>query len=76
MGAEPHHMRPPIRSLREYAALAVLAALVAAVGLTTLAATTVIGGGPGIAAGIVFGAATAQLLRRPAGNVIGYLVDA
>jgi hypothetical protein len=69
-------MRPPIRSLREYAALVVLATLVAAVALAALAATTVIGGGPGIAAGLVLGVGTAQLLRRPAGQVIGHLVDA
>jgi hypothetical protein len=69
-------MRPPSRSLREYAALVVLATLVAAVALAALAATTVIGGGPGIAAGLVLGVGTAQLLRRPAGQVIGHLVDA
>ena len=69
-------MRPPTRSLREYAALVVLAALVAAVALSALAANAVIGGGPGIAAGLVLGVGTAQLLRRPAGQVIGHLVDA
>jgi hypothetical protein len=69
-------MRPPTSTLRECAALVVLAALVAAVVMTALAATTVVGGGLGLAAGLLAGAGTAQVLRRPAGQAIGYLVDA
>jgi hypothetical protein len=68
-------MRPPARSLRECAAIAVLTALVAAVVMSSFAAVAVLGGGVGLAAGVIAGVATAQLLRRPAGVAIGHLVD-
>jgi hypothetical protein len=64
------------RSARECAAFLVLGALIAAIIAMAFTASAVVGGALGLAAGLTAGAGTAQLLRRPAGRVIGRLVDA
>ncbi len=69
-------MSAPHRSARECAAFLVLGALIAIIIATALTASVVIGGVLGLAAGLTAGAGTAQVLRRPAGRVIGHLVDA
>jgi hypothetical protein len=73
---EPRSMSSPQRSARECAAFLVLGALIVAILATTFTATAAIGGALGLAVGLTAGAGTAQVLRRPAGRVIGRLVDA
>jgi hypothetical protein len=68
-------MRPPIRTLRDSAAYLVLFTLLVAIAGIAVAASAAVGGGPGLAAGLMAGACTGQLLRRPAGRAIGHLVD-
>jgi hypothetical protein len=63
------------RSLREAAALLVLAAFVAASGGAGVAAATVLDGLVAIAAGVAGALLTAQALRGPAGRAIAVLVD-
>ncbi len=67
-------MRPPT-SLRDSAALMVLATLITAIVGMAIATSAVVGGGLGLAAGLTAGVCTAQLLRRPAGRAIGLLID-
>ncbi|HWT25997.1 MAG TPA: hypothetical protein VN213_20995 [Solirubrobacteraceae bacterium] len=69
-------MTPTVRVLQEGAAIAVLAALVAAVVVSAVAAIALVGGGAGFAAGVLVGAGTAQLLRRPAGQAMARFIDA
>ncbi len=66
---------PHNRSIREGAALMVLAAFVAASGGAGVAAAAVLDGVIAIAGGVAGAALTAQALRRPAGRVIAVLVD-
>jgi hypothetical protein len=72
--ADALNMRPPTRSLREYAAFLVLGTLLVTILTITFAASVVVGGGLGLLAGLIAGAASAQMLRRPAGRAIGRLV--
>jgi hypothetical protein len=60
--------------VREYAAFAVLGALLMTVLAAAFAVSAVLGGAPGLVGGLAAGAGTAQLLRRPAGRAIGRLV--
>ena len=69
-------MSAPHRSARECAAFLVLGAPIAIILATAFTASAAVGGGLGVAAGLTAGAGTAQVLRRPAGRVIGRLVDA
>jgi hypothetical protein len=57
-------------------AIIVLAAFVALVAAAVVAGVVLLGGVPGWASGVAFGAAVAQLTRRPVGTLVGRLVDA
>jgi hypothetical protein len=67
-------MHLPAR-LRESAAILILGALVVTVASAAIVTAVLVGGVPGLLAGVVAAVATVQFLRRPVGRLLAVLVE-